>query len=130
MGDYADLPGARMRYETEGTGDQHQRDVGRPTCGPRRLTGIVVIGANFRPAPECFAEPGMLDALTPDSDDLAFFRETYEAVTPDGPTSGDDDLMTLEQPTLVDRLILEHLAQKTTETVMPVRRAGRGRGMR
>jgi hypothetical protein len=35
----------------------------------------VVVGANFRPGPECFVEPAMLDTMTPDAPDLAFFRE-------------------------------------------------------
>ncbi|MBY8882693.1 alpha/beta fold hydrolase [Actinacidiphila acidipaludis] len=151
---------------------------------PDLVRKAVVIGATFRPAAECWAEPGMLDAMTPDSADLAFFREMYEAVTPDGaghwpaaaaktldmwrgqptltaedlaavraPTLvmvGDDDMMTLEhtsalyrsladarlavvpgashlvpleQPGSVNRMILDHLAQDTVETMMPVRRA-------
>ncbi|MFF3849317.1 alpha/beta fold hydrolase [Streptomyces sp. NPDC002328] len=258
MGDYADLPGVRTWYETEGTGDPllllhggfspnetwgaqradlaaahrvflperrahgHTPDVAGPLSytdmaddtvaflervvgGPAHLVGwsdggvvallvavarpelvrkIVVIGANFRPAPECFAEPAMLDAMTPGSPDMEFFREMYVAVTPDGadhwpvvadkvldmwrtqptltpedlarvrsPTLvmvGDDDMMTLEhtvalyraipgarlavvpgashlvpleQPALVNRLILDHLAQDAVETMMPVLRA-------
>ncbi|WP_225630716.1 alpha/beta fold hydrolase [Streptomyces solaniscabiei] len=258
MGDYADLPGVRTWYETEGTGDPlvllhggfctndtwgaqradlaaeyrlflperrahgHTPDVEGPltyrdmagdtvdfletvVCGAAHLVGwsdggvvallvaaarpdlvrkAVVIGANFRPGPECFVEPSMLDTMTPDAPDLAFFREMYDAVTPDGadhwpavaakltdmwrtqptltaedlarvqaPTLvlvGDDDLMTLEhttalygalpqaqlavvpgashlapleKPALVNRLILDHLAQDAVETMMPVRRA-------
>ncbi|MYR45165.1 alpha/beta hydrolase [Streptomyces sp. SID5910] len=258
MGDYADLPGVRTWYETEGTGDPlvllhggfctndtwgaqrtdlaaayrlflperrahgHTPDVAGPLTyqdmaddtvdfletvvgGAAHLVGwsdggvvallvaaarpdlvrkAVLIGANFRPGPECFAEPAMLDAMTPDSADLAFFREMYAAVTPDGadhwptvaakltdmwrtqptltaedlarvraPTLvlvGDDDMMTLEhttalyrgvpgsqlavvpgashlvpleKPALVNRLILDHLAQDAVETMMPVRRA-------
>lgn len=126
----------------------------------------------------------MLDEMTPSGPDLAFFRELYEPVAPDGPDhwpvvaakvlamwrtqptltpedlarieartlvmSGDDDLMTLEhttalyraipdaelavvpgashlvpleKPALVNRLILGHLAQEATETMMPIRRA-------
>ncbi|AKZ60095.1 putative hydrolase or acyltransferase [Streptomyces ambofaciens ATCC 23877] len=159
MGDYADLPGVRTWYESEGAGDPlvllhggfctndtwgalrtdlaaahrvflperrahgHTPDVEGPLSyramaddtvdfvetvvgEPAHLVGwsdggvvallvalarpdlvrkAVVIGANFRPATECFAEPAMLDAMTPDAEDLAFFRELYEAVTPDGP---------------------------------------------
>ncbi|WP_327292978.1 alpha/beta fold hydrolase [Streptomyces sp. NBC_01198] len=51
---------------------------------PDLVRKIVVIGANFRPAPESWAEPAMLDAMAPDSTDLAFFREMYEAVAPEG----------------------------------------------
>ncbi|MFI9820570.1 alpha/beta fold hydrolase [Streptomyces sp. NPDC052013] len=258
MGDYADLPGVRTWYETDGTGDPlvllhggfctddtwgamradlaagyrvflperrahgHTPDVEGPLTyqdmaedtvafvetvvgGAAHLVGwsdggvvallvalarpdlvrkLVVIGANFRPAPECFVQPAMLDAMTPDGAELAFFRELYEAVTPDGadhwpvvaakvldmwrtqptltsedlarvraPTLvlvGDDDLMTLEhtialyravpgaqlavvpgashvvpleKPALVDRLILDHLAQDSIDTMMPVLRA-------
>ncbi|MFH8978592.1 alpha/beta fold hydrolase [Streptomyces sp. NPDC017890] len=151
---------------------------------PDLVREVVAIGADFRPRSECFAAPGMLDEMTPDSADLQFFRELYESVTPDGPDHwpvvaakmtdmwrteptlttqdpvrvvaptlvlvGDDDLMTpehttalyraipesrlavvpgashlvpLEQPDLVNRLILEHLAQDAVETMMPVRRA-------
>ncbi|MFI7345478.1 alpha/beta fold hydrolase [Streptomyces sp. NPDC049936] len=158
MGDYADLPGVRTWYESEGTGDPlvllhggfctndtwgaqradlaaayrvllperrahgHTPDVDGPLTyqdmaddtvafletvvdAPAHLVGwsdgavvallvalarpdlvrrLVLIGANFRPAGECFVEPGMLDAMTPDSPDMAFFREMYEAVSPDG----------------------------------------------
>ncbi|MCF2128326.1 alpha/beta hydrolase [Strepomyces sp. STD 3.1] len=158
MGDYADLPGVRTWYESEGTGDPlvllhggfctndtwgaqradlaaayrvllperrahgHTPDVDGPLTyqdmaddtvafletvveAPAHLVGwsdgavvallvalarpdlvrrTVLIGANFRPAGECFVEPGMLDAMTPDSPDMAFFREMYEAVSPDG----------------------------------------------
>ncbi|MGW8742201.1 alpha/beta fold hydrolase [Streptomyces sp. WAC 04229] len=158
MGDYADLPGVRTWYESEGTGDPlvllhggfctndtwgaqradlaaayrvllperrahgHTPDVDGPLTyqdmaddtvafletvvdAPAHLVGwsdgavvallvalarpdlvrrVVLIGANFRPAGECFVEPGMLDAMTPDSPDMAFFREMYEAVSPDG----------------------------------------------
>ncbi|MCG8970622.1 alpha/beta fold hydrolase [Streptomyces sp. CL12-4] len=151
---------------------------------PDLVRKAVVVGANFRPGPECFVEPAMLDTMTPDAPDLAFFREMYEAVTPDGaahwptvaakltdmwrtqpaltaedlarvraPTLvlvGDDDMMTLEhttalyralpesqpavvpgashlapleKPALVNRLILDHLAQDEVETMMPIRRA-------
>ncbi len=51
---------------------------------PDLVRRLVVIGATFRPSSECFVEPGMLDRMTPESPDLAFFRELYEAVTPDG----------------------------------------------
>ncbi|MER7775461.1 alpha/beta hydrolase [Streptomyces sp. NPDC096191] len=158
MGDYADLPGVRTWYESEGTGDPlvllhggfctndtwgaqradlaaayrvllperrahgHTPDVDGPltyqdmaddtvafletvVAAPAHLVGwsdgavvallvalarpdlvrrVVLIGANFRPGGECFVEPGMLDAMTPDSPDMAFFREMYEAVSPDG----------------------------------------------
>ncbi|MFJ8762970.1 alpha/beta fold hydrolase [Streptomyces cyaneofuscatus] len=151
---------------------------------PDLVRKIVAIGANFRPGSECFVEPEMLDAMTADGPDLAFFREMYEPVTPDGadhwpavaakvidmwrtlPTLtpddlarisapslvmvGDDDMMTLEHTTalyraipnaelavvpgashlvpleksaLVNRLILDHLAQDAVETMMPIRRA-------
>lgn len=204
MGDYANLPGVRTWYETEGAGDPlvllhagfctnetwgaqradlageyrlflperrahgHTPDIDGPLSyrdmaddmvafvealgSPAHLVGwsdggvvallvalarpdlvrkVVVIGANFRPAAECFAEPAMLDAMTPDSDDLAFFREMYEAVTPDGaehwpvvvakvldmwrtqPALTTEDLARIEAPTLVmvgddDLMTLEH----------------------
>ncbi|MFD5448203.1 MULTISPECIES: alpha/beta fold hydrolase [unclassified Streptomyces] len=258
MGDYADLPGVRTWYETEGTGDPlvllhggfctndtwgaqrtdlaaayrlflperrahgHTPDVEGPltyqdmaddtvdfletvvgaaahlvgwsdggivallvaAARPDLVRKVVLIGANFRPGPECFVQPSMLDAMTPQSPALAFFRELYEAATPDGadhwptvaakltdmwrtqPTMtvedlarvraptlvlvGDDDMMTLEhttalhraipeselavvpgashlvpleKPALVNRLILDHLAQDSVETMMPIRRA-------
>ncbi|MFD4258952.1 alpha/beta fold hydrolase [Streptomyces sp. NPDC058534] len=158
MGDYADLPGVRTWYESEGTGDPlillhggfctndtwgaqradlaaayrvllperrahgHTPDVDGPLTyqdmaddtvafletvvgGPAHLVGwsdgavvalvvalarpdmvrrVVLIGANFRPAGECFVEPEMLDAMTPGSPDMEFFREMYEAASPDG----------------------------------------------
>ncbi|MFG2679685.1 alpha/beta fold hydrolase [Streptomyces sp. NPDC048392] len=151
---------------------------------PDLVRRSVVIGANFRPAAESFVEPGMLDAMSPEGPDLAFFRELYEAVSPDGPEHwpvaaakvldmwrtqpalttdelarvraptlvmvGDDDLVTLEHTSalyravpgaqlavvpgashlvpleksaLVNRLILDHLAQGGVETMMPIRRA-------
>lgn len=205
MGGYADLPGVRTWYETEGTGDPlvllhggfctndtwgalradmaagnrvflperrahgHTSDVAGPLSyqdmagdtvafleavveGPAHLVGwsdggvvallvaiarpdlvrkAVVVGANFRPSAECFAEPAMLDAMTPDSTELAFFRELYEAVAPDGadhwpvvaakvidmwrtqPTLPPGDLARIEAPTLViagddDMMTLEH----------------------
>ncbi|MDW4917288.1 alpha/beta hydrolase [Streptomyces californicus] len=261
MGEYADLPGVRTWYETEGAGDPlvllhggfctndtwgaqradlaaahrlflperrahgHTADVPGPLTyqdmaddtvaflervvgGPAHLVGwsdggvvallvardrpdlvrkVVAIGANFRPGPECFAEPAMLDTMTPDGPDLAFFREMYEPVAPDGAghwpavaakvidmwrtqpaltsgdlarvrastlvMAGDDDLMTLEhttalyraipdaelailpgashlvpleKPGLVNRMILDHLAQAAVETMMPLRRAESG----
>ncbi|MFF7877593.1 alpha/beta fold hydrolase [Streptomyces californicus] len=261
MGEYADLPGVRTWYETEGAGDPlvllhggfctndtwgaqradlaaahrlflperrahgHTADVPGPLTyqdmaddtvaflewvvgGPAHLVGwsdggvvallvarerpdlvrkVVAIGANFRPGPECFVEPAMLDTLTPDGPDLAFFREMYEPVAPDGAghwpvvaakvidmwrtqpaltsgdlarvrastlvMAGDDDLMTLEhttalyraipdaelailpgashlvpleKPGLVNRMILDHLAQEAVETMMPLRRAESG----
>ncbi|WP_327121821.1 alpha/beta hydrolase [Streptomyces sp. NBC_01341] len=159
---------------------------------PDLVRKVVVIGANVRPAAESFAAPAMLDAMTPDGDDLGFFREMYESVTPDGPDHwpvvaakmidmwrtqptltaddlariqasvlvmvGDDDMMTLEhtiavyrtitesqlavvpgashlvpleKPALVNRLILDHLAQDGVETLLPIRRAARpGEGRR
>lgn len=261
MGEYADLPGVRTWYESEGAGDPlvllhggfctndtwgaqradlaaahrvflperrahgHTADVPGPLTyqamaddtvaflekvvgGSAHLVGwsdggvvallvararpdlvrrVVAIGANFRPGPECFVEASTLDAMTPEGPDVAFFREMYEPVTPDGadhwpvvaakvidmwrtqPTlttedlagvrastlvmAGDDDLMTLEhtialyraipdaelaivpgashlvpleKPELVNRLILDHLAQEEVETMMPVRRAETG----
>ncbi|MEV7673818.1 alpha/beta fold hydrolase [Streptomyces sp. NPDC000963] len=262
MGAYADLPGVRTWYETEGDGDPlvllhggfctnetwgaqrsdladeyrlflperrahgHTPDVPGPLSyqdmaddtvaflervvgGPAHLVGwsdggvvallvaaarpdlvrrVVVIGANFRPGPECFVDPAMLDGMTPDSPDMEFFREMYAAVTPDGadhwpvvaakviemwrtqpalapgdlgrvraPTLvvvGDDDMMTLEhtaalyralpeallavvpgashlvpleQPALVNRMVLDHLARDAAvETMMPVLRAAPG----
>ncbi|MFJ3436275.1 alpha/beta fold hydrolase [Streptomyces cyaneofuscatus] len=150
---------------------------------PELVRKVVVIGANFRPGPECFVEPEMLDTMTADGEDLDFFRQMYAAVTPDSPGHwpvvarkiiemwrtqptistaelarvsaptlvmvGDDDMMTLEhtnalysalprgslavvpgashlvpleKPGLVNRLILDHLAQDSVETMMPVRR--------
>ncbi|MFK4547806.1 pimeloyl-ACP methyl ester carboxylesterase [Streptomyces tendae] len=100
---------------------------------PDLVGRVVVIGANFRPATECFADPGMLDAMTPESPDLAFFRELYEAVSPDGadhwpvvaakvldmwrtqPTLTTEELARIQAPTLVmsgddDLMTLEHTA--------------------
>jgi pimeloyl-ACP methyl ester carboxylesterase len=51
---------------------------------PDLVRRAVLIGTNFRPGPECFSAPSMLDAMTPDGPDLAFFRELYEPVSPDG----------------------------------------------
>ncbi len=51
---------------------------------PDLVRRMVVIRANFRPAPESFVAPKMLDALTPDSAGMAF-RELYAAASPDGP---------------------------------------------
>ncbi|MDN3270631.1 alpha/beta hydrolase [Streptomyces sp. MA15] len=207
MGDYADLPGVRTWYETEGSGDPlvllhggfctndtwgaqrpglatahrlylperrahgHTPDVGGPLTytdmaddtvafletvvgGPAHLVGwsdgavvalltalarpdlvrrTVLIGANFRPASEAFVAPGMLDAMTPDGAGLAFFRELYVAVSPDGPehwpsvatrvidmwrtqpTLDAGDLAGVRAPTLVmsgddDLMTLEHTA--------------------
>jgi len=98
---------------------------------PDLVRKVVVIGANFRPAAECWAEPAMLDALANDGADLAFFREMYEAVTPDGaghwpvvaakiielwrtqPALTAEDLAAVRAPTLVmvgddDMMTLEH----------------------
>ncbi|MGW4234277.1 alpha/beta fold hydrolase [Streptomyces sp. NPDC004980] len=205
MGDYADLPGVRTWYETEGTGDPlvllhggfctndtwgaqradlaaayrvllperrahgHTPDVPGPLsyqdmaddtvafletvvgerahlvgwsdggvvallvaiARPDLVRKAVVIGANFRPSPECFVEPTMLDQMTPDGVELAFFREMYEAVAPDGadhwpvvaakmidmwrtqPTLTTEDLARVEAPVLVmvgddDMMTLEH----------------------
>ncbi|MDQ0408352.1 alpha/beta hydrolase [Streptomyces sp. NBC_01723] len=205
MGDYADLPGVRTWYESEGTGDPlvllhggfctndtwgaqradlaaayrvllperrahgHTPDVDGPltyqdmaddtvafletvVAAPAHLVGwsdgavvallvalarpdlvrrVVLIGANFRPGGECFVEPGMLDAMTPDSPDMAFFREMYEPVSPDGadhwpvvavkmidmwrtqPTLTERELGRITAPTLVvtgddDLMTLEH----------------------
>ncbi|MEW2555327.1 alpha/beta hydrolase [Streptomyces zhihengii] len=205
MGDWADLPGVRTWYETEGTGDPlvllhggfctndtwgplradlaaayrvllperrahgHTPDVPGPLSytdmaddtvaflesvvgGPAHLVGwsdggvvallvaaarpdlvrrAVVIGANSRPGPECFAEPSMLDTMTPDGAELAFFREMYAAVSPDGaghwpvvaakmldmwrtePAMTDGDLARVTAPVLVmagddDLMTLEH----------------------
>ncbi|GGW99046.1 alpha/beta hydrolase [Streptomyces malachitofuscus] len=205
MGEYADLPGVRTWYETEGSGDPlvllhggfctndtwgaqraalaaahhlflperrahgHTPDVagplsyqdmaddtvafmetvvGRPAhllgwsdggivallvalARPDLVRKVVVMGTNFRPSPESFAEPAMVDAMTPESPDLAFFRELYEAVTPDGadhwpvvaaktadlwrtqPTLTTEDLSRIQAPTLVlvgddDLITLEH----------------------
>ncbi|MEW2219428.1 alpha/beta hydrolase [Streptomyces sp. NPDC006990] len=205
MGDYADLPGIRMWYETEGSGDPllllhgglctnatwggqraelaahyrlflperrahgHTPDVEGPLSyqdmaedtvafletvvgGPAQLVGwsdggvvallvtmarpdlvrrAVLIGANFRPSPESFVEPALVDALRPEGVDLAFFRELYEAVTPEGaghwpvvarkvihmwrtqPSLTAADLARVTAPTLVvagddDMMTLEH----------------------
>ncbi|WP_411074709.1 alpha/beta fold hydrolase [Streptomyces sp. cmx-4-7] len=207
MGAYADLPGVRTWYETEGEGDPlvllhggfctngtwgaqrpdlageyrlflperrahgHTPDVPGPLSyqdmaddtvaflervvgGPAHLVGwsdggvvallvaaarpdlvrgVVAIGANFRPGPECFVDPSMLDAMTPDSPDMEFFREMYAAVTPDGadhwpvvaakvidmwrtqPVLTPEDLGRVRAPTLVvvgddDMMTLEHTA--------------------
>ncbi|MEU0133941.1 alpha/beta hydrolase [Streptomyces sp. NPDC006296] len=98
---------------------------------PDLVRGAAVIGANFRPSSECFAEPAMLDAMTPESADLALLRELYEAVSPDGPghwpvaaakvialwrtqpTLTTEDLKRVEAPLLVmagddDMMTLEH----------------------
>ena len=68
--------------------------------------------------------------MTPDGAELAFFRELYEPVTPDGadhwPVAAGriaSHMVPLEQPDLVNRLVLEHLARDTVETMMPLRRA-------
>lgn len=207
MGAFAELPGVRTWYETEGGGDPllllhgglstngtwgalraalaadhrvflperrahgHTPDVAGPLSyedmagdtvafletvvgGPAHLVGwsdggvvallvalarpdlvrkAVVIGTNFRPAPESFADPAMLDAMTPDGPDLAFFRELYESTSPDGPahwpvaaakvlrmwrtqpTLTPADLARIQAPTLVmagddDMISLEHTA--------------------
>ncbi|MEU1126866.1 alpha/beta hydrolase [Streptomyces sp. NPDC005899] len=98
---------------------------------PDLVRAVVVVGANFRPSAECFVEPAMLDAMTPDGTELAFFRELYEAVAPDGaghwpvvaakvldmwrtqPTLTGEDLARVEAPVLVmvgddDMMTLEH----------------------
>lgn len=38
---------------------------------------------------------------------------------------GASHLVPLEKPALVNRLILDHLGQEATETMMPIRRVGR-----
>jgi pimeloyl-ACP methyl ester carboxylesterase len=98
---------------------------------PDLVRKVVAMGANFRPAPECAAEPAMLGELTPDGPELAPFREMYAAVSPDGadhwpvvvakmadvyavePDLTPDDLARITAPTLVlvgddDLLTLEH----------------------
>ncbi|MER5966477.1 alpha/beta hydrolase [Streptomyces sp. NPDC002057] len=98
---------------------------------PDLVRRVVLIGATFRPSPECFADPGMLDAMTSDGPDLEFFRELYVAATPDGadhwpvvadkvidmwrtqPTLTPEDLARVRAPTLVmsgddDMMTLEH----------------------
>src|SRR5690606_35380576 len=42
---------------------------------PDLVRTLVVIGANFRPGAECWADPAMLDRMRPESPDMAFFRE-------------------------------------------------------
>lgn len=158
MGTYAELPGVRTWYETEGSGDPvvllhggfctnetwspqradlaarfrlflperrghgrtpdvpgpaSYRDMADDTAafveavvgGPAHLVGwsdggivallvaiarpdlvrkVVVTGANFLPAPESTAAPGLLVEMAPDGPDLAPFREMYAAVSPDG----------------------------------------------
>lgn len=207
MGDWADLPGVRTWYETEGTGDPlvllhggfctndtwgaqradlaaayrvllperrahgHTPDVPGPLSypdmaddtvaflesvvgGPAHLVGwsdggvvalmvaaarpdlvrrAVVIGANYRPGPECFSDPSMLDSMPADGDELEFFREMYAAVSPDGaghwpvvaakildmwrtePDLSEGDLARITAPVLVmtgddDMMTLEHTA--------------------
>jgi len=98
---------------------------------PDLVRKVVLMGAGFRPAGECFVEPAMLDSMTAEGDDLAFFRGLYEAVSPDGPdhwpavvdkviemwrtepTLTEDDLGRISAPTLVlvgddDLMTLEH----------------------
>ncbi|GGT15869.1 alpha/beta fold hydrolase [Streptomyces chromofuscus] len=98
---------------------------------PDLVRKVVVIGANFRPSPESWAAPAMLDDVTPDSPDLALFRELYDAVAPDGaghwpvvaartvdmwrtePTLTAEELGRVSAPTLVlvgddDLVTLEH----------------------
>lgn len=98
---------------------------------PELVRKVVVIGANFRPAGECWADPAMLERMTPDSSDMEFFRELYEPVAPEGPahwpvvarkvvdmwrtepTLTTEDLARISAPTLVmvgddDMMTLEH----------------------
>ncbi|MFD7078891.1 alpha/beta fold hydrolase [Streptomyces sp. NPDC059918] len=98
---------------------------------PALVRKVVVIGASFRPAEEAFAEPAMLDTMTPGSDEMQFFRAMYDPVTPDGaghwpvvaakvlamwrgqPTMTPADLGRITAPTLVmagddDMVSLEH----------------------
>jgi pimeloyl-ACP methyl ester carboxylesterase len=100
---------------------------------PDLVRRMVVIGANFRPGPECFVEPSMLLAMDPDGEDMEFFRDLYAAVSPDGadhwpvvarkvlemwrtqPTLTTGDLARITAPTLVmtgddDMMTLEHTA--------------------
>lgn len=100
---------------------------------PDLVRRMVVVGANFRPGPECFVEPSMLDTMAPDGPESEFFRELYAAATPDGadhwpvvarkvldmwrtqPTLTTEDLARIAAPTLVvtgddDMMTLEHTA--------------------
>ncbi|MET9959515.1 alpha/beta hydrolase [Streptomyces sp. NPDC006326] len=101
--------------------------IGRPDL----VRKVVAIGANFLPAPQSTAAPEALDDMAADGDDLAFFREAYQAVSPDGaehwpvvvakvadmirtqPTISTDALARISAPTLVlagddDLVTLEH----------------------
>jgi pimeloyl-ACP methyl ester carboxylesterase len=98
---------------------------------PDLVRKVVAMGANFRPAPECSADPAMLADLQPDGPGLAPFREMYAAVSPDGadhwpvvvakasdmfatePDLTPQDLARITAPTLVlvgddDMMTLEH----------------------
>jgi len=98
---------------------------------PDLVRKVVAMGANFRPLPESGAVPDMFDHMTPDGPDLAFFREMYEAASPDGtdhwpvvvrklikmyraePTMREEDLARIGAPTLIlvgddDLITLEH----------------------
>ena len=99
---------------------------------PDLVRKLVPVGANFLPAEEISAAPGMLDRLTPDEPGLAMLRAMYEAASPDGPghwpvvveklralyTSSEpnislEDLGRISAPTLVlasddDQMTLEH----------------------
>jgi pimeloyl-ACP methyl ester carboxylesterase len=98
---------------------------------PDLVRKVVAMGANFLPFPRCGAVPDMFDHLTPDGDDLAYFRELYQAVSPDGgdhwpivveklistyrvePDLREADLARIGAPTLVlvgddDMMTLEH----------------------
>ncbi|MFE0251380.1 alpha/beta fold hydrolase [Streptomyces sp. NPDC059010] len=98
---------------------------------PDLVRKVVAMGANFRPAPECLADPAMFTELDPDGPGMAPFREMYEAVSPDGadhwpvvagkltemittqPDLTTDDLARIAVPTLVlvgddDLMTLEH----------------------
>jgi pimeloyl-ACP methyl ester carboxylesterase len=98
---------------------------------PDLVRKVVAMGANFRPSPECMAEPTLFDHMTPDEPGLAVFREMYEALSPDGaahwpvvvgkvtdmfatqPTIDTDDLARIDAPTLVlagddDLIAVEH----------------------
>ncbi|MFF5447689.1 alpha/beta fold hydrolase [Streptomyces sp. NPDC012888] len=100
---------------------------------PDLVRKLVVIGTNFRPSPECWADPAALDRMTPDSPDMAFFREMYVPLAPEGaghwpalaermvemwrtqPTLTIGDLAGITAPTLVvsgddDLVTLEHTA--------------------
>ncbi|MEU9039473.1 alpha/beta hydrolase [Streptomyces sp. NPDC048352] len=98
---------------------------------PDLVRKVVAMGANFLPGPVSTAAPQMFDAMAADSADMAFFREAYGAVSPDGadhwpvvvrkeadmirtqPTIPAEALARMGMPTLVlvgddDLITLEH----------------------